>query len=280
MTGAPQRRPGPPAAPSAADAGAGARAGVHLTATDLTLGYEGRPPVVEYLDLSLAPGERVAIVGASGSGKTTVLHGLAGLLRPQAGQVMVDGTVVASPSLPGTPRHAAYMFQRDLLLPWKTARDNASLAAIVARPRRPGEDRASLRTWARERAEAHLVEFGLGDALDAYPHQLSGGMRQRVALARTLILGRGLVLLDEPFAGLDVLTRGDLQEWLRGVMTHHPATWVLVTHDIREAVTLAERVAVLGGRPAGIVGWVETTADPDGAVAELQRMLTVARERS
>ena len=130
---------------------------------------------------------------------------------------------------------------------------------------------ASSRSWAREQAEAHLVEFGLGDALDAYPHQLSGGMRQRVALARTLILGRGLVLLDEPFAGLDVLTRGDLQEWLRGVMTRHPATWVLVTHDIREAVTLAGRVAVLGGRPAGIVGWVETAADPDGAVAELQK---------
>jgi NitT/TauT family transport system ATP-binding protein len=205
---------------------------------------------------------------------------LAGLLRPEAGQVIVDGAMVASRSVPCTSRHAAYMFQRDLLLPWKSARDNAALAAIVARPRRPAETRASLRSWAGERAAAHLIEFGLEDALDAYPHQLSGGMRQRVALARTLILGRGLVLLDEPFAGLDVLTRGDLQEWLRGVMTRHPATWVLVTHDIREAVTLAERVAVLGGRPAGIVGWVETVTDADLAVVELQRLLTLARERS
>jgi ABC-type nitrate/sulfonate/bicarbonate transport system ATPase subunit len=254
--------------------------GTCLTATDLTLGHDGRPPVVERVGLSLAPGERVAIVGGSGSGKTTLLHGLAGLLRPQAGQVTVDGEVVASPSAPCSSRHAAYMFQRDLLLPWKTARDNAALAAMVARPRCPGETRASLRFWAREQAESHLVEFGLGDALHLYPHQLSGGMRQRVALARTLILGRELVLLDEPFAGLDALTRGDLQEWLRGVMTRYPATWVFVTHDIREAVILAGRVAVLGGRPAGIIGWVDTAADPDDAIGELRRMLKVARAQS
>ncbi len=101
-------------------------------------------------------------------------------------------------------------------------------------------------------------------------------MRQRVALARTLILGRGLVLLDEPFAGLDLLTRADLQSWLRDVMDRHPATWVLVTHDLREAVMLADRVAVLGRSPAGIVGWVETGGDEKTAVEGVREMLAYA----
>jgi ABC-type nitrate/sulfonate/bicarbonate transport system ATPase subunit len=230
------------------------------------------------VDLSLAPGESVAIIGASGSGKTTLLHGLAGLMRPMRGEVTLEGEVIASPTGPCTSRHAACMFQRDLLLPWKTAGENAAFAVTVARPR-PG-DRAHLRSWARAQAEAHLVEFGLGDAIHAYPHQLSGGMRQRVAFARTLLLGRGLVLLDEPFAGLDLLTRADLKDWLQEVMARHPATWVLVTHDIGEAVALAGRVAVLGGRPARITGWVETSGRQERAVAELQRMLAAARSLS
>jgi ABC-type nitrate/sulfonate/bicarbonate transport system ATPase subunit len=263
--------------------------GVHLVATDLTLGYgqgagvrqePGARPVIQGVSLTLRPGERVALVGASGSGKTTLLHALAGLLPPIIGQVTADGTTVASPQGPCTSRHAAYMSQRDLLLPWRTARDNAALALTIARPRSPGLDFASLKTQAFERAEALLTEFGLGEALDAYPHQLSGGMRQRVALARTLILGRGLVLLDEPFAGLDALTRGDLQEWMRGVMSSHAATWVLVTHDIHEAASLADRVAVLGGSPASVVEWVETPGDSGDAIGELQRQLAAARGRA
>ena len=247
-------------------------AGVRLTATGLTLGYSAQP-VVEGVDLTLAPGDRVALVGASGCGKTTLLHALAGLLRPQAGEVIVDGSVVASPSVTCSTRHAAYMFQQPLLLSWKTALENAAFAASLCRP---GPTRAGglrIPAWARVEAERHLIEFGLGDALDAYPHELSGGMRQRVALARTLILGRGLILLDEPFASLDVLTRADLQGWLREVMARHPATWVLVTHDIREAVALADRVAVLGGRPAGITGWVDTSPNQVEAIALLENLL-------
>jgi ABC-type nitrate/sulfonate/bicarbonate transport system ATPase subunit len=278
--------------------GAPAPRGVRLTANDLTLGYADPPgarPIVEGLNLTLEPGERVALVGASGSGKTTLLHCLAGLLRPLEGEVTVDTEVVASSAGPCTSRHAAYMFQRDLLLPWKTALENAVLVASVARGRagaaggRGGAQHLALagraeapapaaaRPGTRAHAEALLREFGLGDALHARPHQLSGGMRQRVALARTLLLGRGLVLLDEPFAGLDSLTRADLQDWMRSVMESHAATWVLVTHDVHEASLLAERVAVLGGRPAGIVGWVDTTTDPPEAPAELRRLLTLAR---
>jgi ABC-type nitrate/sulfonate/bicarbonate transport system ATPase subunit len=260
--------------------------GVHLVATDLTLGYTRGPgaqrgsgdrPVIQDVSLTLRPGERVALVGASGSGKTTLLHALAGLLPPTVGEVIADGTIVASPQGQCTSRHAAYMFQRDLLLPWRTARDNAAMALTVARPTPAGMNSTTLKSQARDRAEALLTEFGLGDALDVYPHQLSGGMRQRVALARTLLLDRGLVLLDEPFAGLDALTRDDLQVWIRGVMDAHSATWVLVTHDIREAASLADRVAVLGGSPAGVVGWVETPGGSEEAMEELRRLLAEAR---
>jgi ABC-type nitrate/sulfonate/bicarbonate transport system ATPase subunit len=261
-------------------AGGGGPRGAHLVATSLTLGYGEPPetqPVVDNVNLALKPGERMALVGASGSGKTTLLHALAGLMEPLGGKVTVDGETVASPGSTCT-QHAAYMFQRDLLLPWKTARENAVLAATVARRPSHGSDPVPRKTQGRGQADALLREFGLGDVLDAYPHQLSGGMRQRVALARTLLLGRGLVLLDEPFAGLDSLTRGDLQVWMQGVMNRHLASWVLVTHDIHEAALLADRVAVLGGRPAGIVGWVETSVGLHVAVTRLQRLLTSARD--
>jgi len=235
-----------------------------VTVRGLHAGYDGRhgyTAVLAGLDLTLAAGESLAVVGASGCGKSTLLHALAGVLTPKAGQVLVDGQVVASTNLEGNGRpgcragHAAYMFQRDLLLPWKTVLDNAAFAANVAgdRRRRGPEDHA------HKRAHAILEEFGLGDALDALPRKLSGGMRQRVALARTLVLGRGLVLLDEPFGSLDTLTRADLQAWLLDVMAAHPATWVLVTHDVREAVLLGDRVAVLAGRPARLEGWVEVS---------------------
>ncbi len=240
----------------------------------------GQVPVLGPLDFALAPGERLAVVGESGCGKSTLLHVLAGLLAPPAGQVLVDGDVVAAAHFGagGSPGcrsgHAAYMFQRDLLLPWKTVLANAVFTAQVAgrRGRRPGRRRGGDGEAAdagrapgaapdaaadlRARARAILEEFGLGDALEALPRQLSGGMKQRVALARTLVLERGLVLLDEPFGSLDALTRVELQRWLLDVMDAHPATWILVTHDVREAVLLGDRVAVLAGRPARLQGWV------------------------
>ena len=242
-----------------------------VTVRGLTAGYTTRrefTSVVGPLDFALAPGERLAVVGESGCGKSTLLHVLAGLLAPPAGEVLVDGGVVAAADLgaPGAPGcrsgHAAYMFQRDLLLPWKNVLANACFAAEVG-------GRAS---GAHARALAMLQEFGLGDALEALPRQLSGGMRQRVALARTLVLERGLVLLDEPFGSLDALTRVELQGWLLDVMEAHPATWVLVTHDVREAVLLGDRVAVLAGRPARLEGWVTVSlsAEERRALAGLE----------
>jgi len=236
-----------------------------LTVRGLSVAYGSQPgsvPVLGPLDLALAPGERLAVVGESGCGKSTLLHVLAGLLVPRAGEVLVDGEVVATAGndVAGHPGaragHSAYMFQRDLLLPWKTVLANAAFAAEIAGRARPGGLGPA---EAKARAQAVLEEVGLGDVLEALPRQLSGGMRQRVALARTLVLGAGLVLLDEPFGSLDTLTRAELQGWLLDVMASHPATWVLVTHDVREAVLLGDRVAVLAGRPAGLEGWISVT---------------------
>jgi ABC-type nitrate/sulfonate/bicarbonate transport system ATPase subunit len=240
-------------------------AGVAVTARGLRIGYDvaGRAaPVLDGVDLDLSPGERLAVVGLSGCGKSTLLHAIAGLLPPAAGEVRVDGRAVAEP---GAARsgHAAYMFQQDLLLPWKTTLANAAFAARVAAPQ-GARDRGKRASWRQDleaRAADLLREFGLGEALTLLPRELSGGMRQRVALARTLLLGRGLVLLDEPFGSLDTLTRAEMHVWALDAMAMHPATWVLVTHDVHEAVLLADRVAVLsGGR---LDGWLDVPLDEE-----------------
>lgn len=259
-------------ASAAADLGVAAptHRGVEVWLDQVSLGYPvrgGFVTVLEDLDLHLAPGECLAVVGASGCGKSTLLHACAGLLAPVRGRVRVaDGTAPGGVETRFGGR-AAYMFQNDLLLPWKSVMANAVFAAELAQrlggwpPFRRG--RREAREVVNRRARSLLCEFGLEDALHLYPHQLSGGMRQRVALARTLALGRGLVLLDEPFGSLDALTRADLREWTARVMQTHPATWVLVTHDVDEAVRLADRVVVLGGRPAVIRGSVCVTPARD-----------------
>ncbi|MHB1345694.1 MAG: ABC transporter ATP-binding protein [Thermoleophilia bacterium] len=278
-----------------------ATTGLEVRLDQVSLGYrtrEGFATVLEGIDLHLAPGESVAVVGASGCGKSTLLHALAGLLQPVHGRVCVTAGVAGDVvDVPARGR-AAYMFQNDLLLPWKPVLANATFAAELAlragrRWSLHGVSREA-REVVRERALSLLREFGLEDALHLYPHQLSGGMRQRVALARTLALGRGLILLDEPFGSLDALTRSDLRGWMARVMETHPATWVLVTHDVDEAVHLADRVLVLGGRPAVIRGSVDV-APPDGrggggddrlteaglrrAAAEVRRLLERDRDR-
>jgi len=250
-----------------------------VTVHGLQAGYDGRQghvSVLADLELALAPGECLVVVGESGCGKSTLLHLLAGLMAPEVGEVQVDGHTVAAADfagdgLPGcSSGHAAYMFQRDLLLPWKSVLANTVFAAEVARG--AGHGGRGRRSRARgvgrperleleKQARTILGEFGLAASLDALPRELSGGMRQRVALARTLVLGRGLVLLDEPFGSLDAFTRAELQGWLLDVMEAHPATWVLVTHDVREAVLLGDRVAVLAGRPARTEGWVPVPLD-------------------
>jgi NitT/TauT family transport system ATP-binding protein len=203
-------------------------------------------PALAGVELGVGEREVVAVVGPSGCGKSTLLELIAGLQQPDAGTVSVVGAASAGERL----RNCAFMPQRDLLLPWRDALGNAALALECAgAPRRE----------ARRRAAPLLERFGLGGFERRRPAALSGGMRQRVAFLRTLLAGRPVLLLDEPFASLDSITRGSMQEWLAGALTAEPRTVVLVTHDVEEALFLADRVAVLSARPGRVVA--ELTVD-------------------
>jgi NitT/TauT family transport system ATP-binding protein len=188
------------------------------------------------VSFQVATGEIVAVVGPSGCGKTTLLELICRLIEPDAGSVE---------SVP-----AALMAQRDLLLPWASAVDNAAVALRVS---------AMPRDEARERATALLRDFGLAGFERARPHELSGGMRQRVAFARTLLAGRPLLCLDEPFGALDAITRVEMQGWLAEALAQDPRTVVLVTHDVEEALVLADRVLVLSARPGRVVATLTVT---------------------
>ncbi len=186
------------------------------------------------VSLRVAPREVVALVGPSGCGKTTLLELVCGLQRPDAGTVRSEPAVL--------------MPQRDLLLPWLRALDNAALAARLA---------GLGREQARARARPLFAAFGLEGFERARPYELSGGMRQRVAFLRTLLSGKPVLCLDEPFAALDALTRRELRAWLADALAREPRTVLLVTHDVEEAAALADRVVVLGPRPARVVAELE-----------------------
>jgi NitT/TauT family transport system ATP-binding protein len=196
--------------------------------------FPGRDGAVHALDgvsFEAATGETVGIVGPSGCGKSTLLVTIAGLEPPSGGSVALSG-------------ECALMPQRDLLLPWRSALDNAGLALELGGTRR---------SQARRRAAELFERFGLGEFAAARPDELSGGMRQRVAFARTLLAARPVLLLDEPFASLDAITRAELQEWTGEALAAEPRTVLLVTHDVEEALTLSDTVVVLSSRPARIV---------------------------
>lgn len=204
----------------------------------------GSHTVLADISLRLGAGEIVSLVGASGSGKSTLLSLLTGALRPDAGEIRYDGRAV-EPATMGPDRPFAYMPQRDVLLPWRRILDNAAIGLEVAGvPRRV----------ARDRAAALLEPFGLAGTEQHYPRQLSGGMRQRVSFLRTVVQGKPVLLLDEPFGALDAITRDELQRWLLDIWAAHGWSILLITHDIREAVRLSDRVLVLGSHSGMIAG--------------------------
>jgi ABC-type nitrate/sulfonate/bicarbonate transport system ATPase subunit len=200
--------------------------------------FPGPLPVLDGVSLDVAPGEFVSVIGPSGCGKSTLFNVIAGLDRPDAGRVLVDGTDAT-----GRVDPFAYMPQQDLLFPWRTVLDNTTLGLEVAGVRR---------REARARAQPLFAPFGLAGFENARPDALSGGMRQRAALLRTVVQERSLLLLDEPFGALDSLTRSEMQAWLAEVWARYGWTVLLVTHDIREAVFLSDRVVVLTPRPATV----------------------------
>ena len=193
------------------------------------------------ISFEIADGEFVALIGPSGSGKSTLLDIVSGLFPESSGTVRIQGRALP---LDARLDCSTYMRQRDLLLPWRTALANAALALEVH-----GVPRNEARAMARER----FPTFGLAGFEDAWPAQLSGGMRQRVAFLRTLLAERPLLLLDEPFGALDALNRVILQAWLLDLWEQERRSVLLVTHDIDEAIFLADRVVVLSSRPGRIV---------------------------
>ncbi len=219
----------------------------------------GQLQTIDRLDLEVGEREVVGLVGPSGCGKSTLLELVCGLLEPGAGTVAVAGATGAGERL----AHCAYMPQRDLLLPWYSALDNAALAL-----RNRGLGKAA----ARQRAGELFGRFGLAGFETARPAELSGGMRQRVAFLRTLIAGKPLLALDEPFASLDAITRAEMQQWLAAALQADPRSVVLVTHDVEEALYLSDRVAVLSARPAKIVAELAApaprAAERDAAVTD------------
>jgi ABC-type nitrate/sulfonate/bicarbonate transport system ATPase subunit len=215
-------------------------------------------PALEAVSLQAARGELLAVVGPSGCGKTTLLELICGLQAPDR------GTLRCAP--------AALRPQQDLLLPWSNAIDNAALALRIARVPR---------AQARERAGELFAQLGLAGFEQARPRELSGGMRQRVAFVRTLLSGKQLICLDEPFGALDAITRHELQGWLARALAREPRTVVLVTHDVEEAVLLADRIAVLSPRPGRVVREIEVDASRprtrmDGRVIELREQALAA----
>ena len=199
-------------------------------------------PVVAVQDTHIEVGARefLCIVGPSGCGKTTLLNIIAGLLEPTSGRILIDGGEVADRRM-----CFGYMFQKDLLFPWRTIRENVALGLEVH-----GVSRGEART----RAQRILEDFGLGVFADNYPSQLSGGMRQRAALMRTLLCDREILLLDEPFGALDALTRSVMQEWLLSIWEKDQRTIVFITHDVEEAIFLSDRVLMMSARPGRIKG--------------------------
>lgn len=206
--------------------------------SSVSFGYPGAPDVVSDFSLTIAPSEILVIIGPSGCGKSTVLNLIAGIVAPTSGQITFNGTLVN-----GLNKHVSYMTQKDTLLPWRSAVDNAAL---------PLEIRGVPRRERLRRATAQLERLGVGGFEDHRPHQLSGGMRSRTAMARALLSDADTLLFDEPFAAIDALVRVKLQELLLSVWQETRKTIVYVTHDLNEAITLGHRVIVMGRRPGRV----------------------------
>jgi NitT/TauT family transport system ATP-binding protein len=198
-----------------------------------------RVDVLSDVSIHITAASFVSVVGPSGCGKTTLMHIIGGLERPSSGTVTWEGTQ----STP-MPADFGYMFQRDQLLPWLKVIDNVGLGLRID---------GTPKQKARQEAARILGEYGLGEFADVYPFQLSGGMRQRAALMRTLLLGRPVLLLDEPFGGLDALTKLAMQQWLIALWERERHTVLFITHDVNEAVFLSDRVIAFSARPARVL---------------------------
>lgn len=214
--------------------------------TQVYVTQQGASLALENIDFTLRTGEFASLVGPSGCGKTTLLSIIAGLIKPTSGQVEVKGAPVAAPSM-----QVGYMLQQDYLFPWRTIWDNALIGLELANRLTPESKAYTL----------HLLEeMGLADSVKRYPSQLSGGMRQRVALVRTLAPEPDILLLDEPFSALDYQTKLQLEDLVAETLRRHKKTALLVTHDIAEAIAMSDRVIILDRNPGRVRKEVEIPA--------------------
>jgi len=229
----------------------------------------GELEAIERLELAVPEHGVLGVVGPSGCGKSTLLELIAGLQQPSGGSVEVGGAADPADRL----TRCAFMPQRDMLLPWLSAIDNAALAL---------RNRGMRRREARAEAGRLFERFGLTGFERTRPAELSGGMRQRVAFLRTLVAGKPVLALDEPFASLDAITRAEMQGWLAAALDADPRTVVLVTHDVEEALYLCDRVAVLSARPARTVEELSAPAPraPDRDATVTDPTFVAARERA
>ena len=207
-----------------------------LCVENLSISFD-KQLILNHIDFQIRQGEFVALLGPSGCGKSTILNILAGLLSKETGIIKVDNQEIK-----GLSDHFAYMPQSDLLLPWKTILDNVTLYGQINHDSK-----------AKENALKEFKTFGLDGYQNSYPDQLSGGMRQRAAFLRTALCKADILLLDEPFGALDVITRNDMQDWLLDLRKQYNRTTLLVTHDIDEALFLVDRILILSHRPASIL---------------------------
>jgi ABC-type nitrate/sulfonate/bicarbonate transport system ATPase subunit len=194
--------------------------------------------VVDDVSIYLKENEFVSLLGPSGSGKSTIFNIIAGLLKPDEGEITIDGE-----DFTGKTGRVSYMYQKDLLLPWKKVIDNVALPLAI---------KGVKKQEARERVKKYFKIFGLEGFEYKYPFQLSGGMRQRAALMRTYMFSRDIILLDEPFGGLDAMTKRNMQYWLLEVTENLKASILFITHDIEEAIFLSDRIYILSNRPAKV----------------------------
>lgn len=203
----------------------------------------GNHAVLQDVNVTLHEGEIVCLLGASGVGKTTLFHVIAGLLQPDEGRILLQGEDIT-----GCPGSVSYMLQKDMLFPYKTVLDNVALPLLLQEQK--GKALIGGKKRARKKAASYFEEFGIAGYEKAYPAEMSGGMRQRAALLRTYLFSDQVALLDEPFSALDAITKKAMHRWYLQVMEQIKLSTLFVTHDIDEAIYLSDRIYILGGTPA------------------------------
>lgn len=213
-----------------------------LKAENITVSFDGKE-IIKDISLHLEKGEIVSLIGISGSGKTTLFNVLSGLNSPDKGSVYLENEEIT-----GKPGKISYMLQKDLLLPHYTVLDNVALPLIIK-----GEKKKE----ARAKAEEYFTAFGLDGTQKKYPHQLSGGMKQRAAFLRSYLASSGVMLLDEPFSALDTITKSAIHTWYLDIMKKIELSSLIVTHDIDEAIFLSDRIYILTGKPGIISDEIE-----------------------